>query len=702
MTDWASSISFAPLLPWSSIAAMAAAAALLLAFGAVRRTRGIAWRGLAMSVLLLMFANPSLVQENRAPLKDVAVIVVDESASQGIGERTARTEAALAALEGELSGLANLEFRVLRTAGASSDRTPDAPDNNQLAGDGSRLFAPLQDMLADTPKRRIAGAILLTDGQVHDAPEGANEILGGAPLHVLLSGRKEEKDRRLVIEQAPAYGIVGNEIELTVRVEDHGEDIVPGPATLRVSTDGQPPFLYRSLVGTSQTIRLRVDHGGPNLIEITAEPVDGELTTRNNRAVVAINGVRDRLRVLLVSGEPHAGERSLRNLLKADPSVDLVHFTILRPPEKQDGTPISELSLIAFPIRELFELKLNEFDLIIFDRYRRRGVLPQTYLDNISRYVESGGAVLEAAGPSFATPLSLFRTPLSDVLPGRPTGRVFEQGYRPNVTDIGLRHPVTAALPGVRDETVLWGRWFRQIDVDAFRGDTIMSGAAEKPLLILDRVGEGRVAQLLSDHAWLWGRGFEGGGPQAELMRRVAHWLMKEPDLEEEKLSARIERGRIEITRRSLIPTDAPVRIETPSGKVSEILLQDNGQGMEHGSIEADEIGIYRLSDGTRDALAAIGPANPREFAEMHSTDARLASAVAQTNGHLSWLSETGVPGVRRTAPERDPSGDNWLGLRVNDDYIVTGISQFPLLPPLLVLILALGALMTAWYREGR
>ena len=135
--------------------------------------------------------------------------------------------------------------------------------------------------------------------------------------------------------------------------------------------------------------------------------------------MVSIDGVRDKLRVLLVSGEPHAGERTWRNLLKSDASVDLVHFTILRPPEKQDGTPINELSLIAFPTRELFQQKINEFQLIIFDRYARQGVLPIIYFDNIARYVRDGGAVLVAAGPDYASPTSIWRTPLDVGAAGR-------------------------------------------------------------------------------------------------------------------------------------------------------------------------------------------------------------------------------------------------------------------------------------------
>ena len=184
-------------------------------------------------------------------------------------------------------------------------------------------------------------------------------------------------------------------------------------------------------VGETVDIEIELTHGGMNLLQLLVPPQEGELTDRNNSAIVQINGVRDRLRVLLVSGEPHAGERTWRNLLKSDPAVDLVHFTILRPPHKQDGVPVYELSLIAFPTRELFMDKIDEFDLIIFDRYRRRGVLPSLYLENLVRYVEDGGALLVASGPSFAGAESLYRTPLADILPVAPTAQVLEEGYVP-------------------------------------------------------------------------------------------------------------------------------------------------------------------------------------------------------------------------------------------------------------------------------
>jgi hypothetical protein len=414
--------------------------------------------------------------------------------------------------------------------------------------------------------------------------------------------------------------------------------------------------------------------------------------------------VRERVRVLLVSGEPHAGERTWRNILKSDPSVDLVHFTILRPPHKQDGTPINELSLIAFPTRELFQDKLDEFDLIIFDRYRRRGVLPDIYLQNVAEYVRRGGAVLTAVGRDFATlPISLSRTPLGAILPSKPTGTIREAGFRPLPTDKGRRHPVTAMLEGIGEpgSPPTWGRWFRQIDVEDVKGDVLLHGAGQQPLLIMDRVGDGRVAQLLSDHAWLWTRGFEGGGPQAELLRRMAHWLMQEPDLEEEDLRARAVGSQLLIQRRSLNPLGKDIQITTPSGEVASIALTDNGRGMETGAMAVMEPGLYRLNDGAHRAIAAAGDINPLEYADMRASPTKFLPLLEQSGGGAFWLAD-GMPDVRRIKPGRINRGHNWLGLRASGDYTVSGVAQTPLLPALLVLILFLGLTMLAWHREGR
>ncbi len=689
-----SDIVFAPYFPWWSLGAIAAMSLVLVGFGLWRRATGVAWRLIALAVALLALSNPSLVSEDRNPLPDVAFVVVDESQSQGIGERTAQTEAALAELRRELDGEDDLEVRVV-TAGAA-DASTDT---------GTRLFESLSNALSDVPPDQVAGAILITDGQVHDTPSDIAQTGLSAPLHVLLTGTRADGDRRLVVEEAPSYGIVGSDLAITVRVEDTGQPAgVDGTTTVTMRQEGGEPTQHRVRIGQPSQLPLKLTHGGLSIVEIGVEAAPEELTLQNNRAAVSISGVRDRLRVLLVSGQPHAGERIWRNLLKADPSVDLVHFTILRPPEKQDGTSVRELSLIAFPTRELFEVKLDEFDLIIFDRYRRRGVLLPIYVENIAEYVQNGGALLEAAGPAFATPLSLFRTPLGRVLPAEPTGRVYEQGFRPLLTEVGRRHPVTADLrqagaPGSDPE---WGRWFRMIEARQINGADLMSGPNDRPLLVVDRVGEGRIAQLLSDHAWLWARGYEGGGPQAELLRRLAHWLMKEPDLEEEELRAFAKGDSISIERRSLSPQIPPVTVTWPSGRSEIITLQEGAGGRFTAAFEADETGLYRLSDGEHTAVAAVGAINPREFADVRATDEVLQPVVNASGGRVTWLADDGTPDVRRVRPGHTAAGRGWIGLLRNESYFVTGVRQTSLMPALLVLVLLIGGLMFAWYREGR
>ena len=698
------SVSFAPLLPWAVIGVFSAFAALLTAIAFRKRATGAGWRGAALAIAIGALANPTLNTENRDPLTDVVAVVVDRSPSQLIGTRRERTDQTLRVVRERLQRLSNVEVRVI-DAGSTGVGSSDQADAIGAAPEGTRLFGALDLALADIPLDRIAGAVFITDGQVHDAPRDptrAPRVGNLKPLHVLLTGERGESDRRLVVAEAPSYGMVNSELQLTLRVEDAGGSERPGMAQVTLRRDGGREEIHTLEVGKDQRVPFKLDHGGQTIVEIEVADAGGELTQRNNRAALTVNGVRERLRVLLVSGEPHAGERTWRNLLKADPSVDLVHFTILRPPEKQDGTPVRELSLIAFPIRELFETKLTDFDLIIFDRYRRRGVLPQSYFVNIVRYIAEGGALLGAVGPAFATPLSVYQTPLKAVMPGRPTGEVIEQGFRPMLTTLGERHPVTADLAGTAAETPEWGRWFRMIDAVVESGTTVMQGVNNRPLLQLDRIGDGRVALLLSDHAWLWARGAEGGGPQAELLRRLAHWLMKEPDLEEEDLRLSTRGNRLDITRRSLGAAPEQVTVSTPSGDRLPVKLEDQGGGRAIGSATVSETGLYTVSDGDLEAVTVVGALNAQEYADVRTSPDTLMPVVQATSGGIYWIAEDGVPNMRLVRPGRDTSGSDWLGLIANRSYIVTGVEQTSLFPALAVLLLALGALMMAWHREGR
>ncbi len=687
-------LGFAPLLPWAYIALLGVPAAVLLAIAAVRGGRGVALRAATLTVLVLALINPRVVRENREPQPDVAVVVVAQSGSPAVGEREAQREAALDAVRSALSRFDDLELRVVRSGGAGAED----------AERGTRLFAALTQTVAQVPRQRFAGAILITDGQVHDVP-GDPAAVPAKPLHVLLTGARGETDRRLVVKKAPSYGIVGKEVTIVYRIEDHdagqGRGTKRKMARVSLRRDGVEMESALVPVGNTERFSFVLEHAGPTVLELEASPAADELSALNNRAVVNINGVRDRLRVLLISGQPHAGERTWRNLLKSDPSVDLVHFTILRPPEKDDFTPLNELALIAFPVQELFEIKLKEFDLIVFDRYVLRDVVPPSYLRNIAEYLRQGGAILLAVGPEFAGVRSLFQSPLGTVMPARPTGKVLERGFVPELTDVGRRHPVTAALVGGEADQPAWGRWFRHVEAGPGTGVVLMKGLGERPLLILDRVGKGRVAQLMSDHIWLWARGFEGGGPQAELLRRLAHWLMKEPDLEEEGLRGRIQEGRLVIERRSLSPGRAKVTVTAPSGAARTVDLEAAGGGLAKATVAADETGLYRLEDGTNTVLVASGAVNPVELSDLRATAERLAPVAKATGGGVAWITD-GVPNLRRTRPGRTTSGHGWMGFTRNGSYVVIGVTQVPLLPGFVVLVLVLGGMMVAWYREGR
>ncbi|MBU6506250.1 MAG: hypothetical protein KGQ82_01975 [Alphaproteobacteria bacterium] len=693
MIGW--SLATSPLLPWWAIGAFASAALVLIAFGAWRRARGTVWRLLASLALAAIVINPSLVEEKRAPQHDVAAVIVDDSPSMRIGQRQQYAAAALQTVTERLARLPDLDVRVVH-AGALD---PAAP----LVDEGTQLYTALSRALADVPRQRLAGAILITDGQIHDMPP-PQRLAFDAPLHALLTGQPGEADRRLVVRNAPKFGLVGKTVELAVRVEDLPATGAGGEAQLTIRKDGGLPTIRTVPVGADVTVPVTIDHGGPNVVELGVNAGPHELTLENNRAAFVVNGVRDRLKVLLISGEPNQDERTWRNILKSDPSVDLIHFTILRPPEKQDGTPIRELSLIAFPIRELFDEKLHQFDLIVFDRYRQRSVLPQAYIENIADYVRDGGALLVSAGPSFATPLSLYRTPLGAVLPAVPTGDVFDKGFVPQVTDVGRRDPVTEDLPGLpaqADASPPWGRWFRIIGAHAQRGVTVMTGYQNEPLLVLDRVGKGRVAQLMSDEMWLWTRGYEGGGPQAELLRRIVYWLMKEPELEENDLRATIDGNKLTVTRQSLQPDDSSVQLTLPDGKTTTLTLTPSHGGRSVATMGVGESGLYRVTDGQRTALAAAGSLNPVEMADVRTTDEKVKADVAATAGGIFWVGPGSVPDIRSVDPGRSAAGRNWIGLRRNGDYVVTGVGETPLLPGALALILALGFLILAWRREG-
>ncbi len=690
------SLALTPLLPLPLVAVLAATATAFVALALWRRLAGWWLRALAAAALVIALLDPAIRRENRERLSDAVFVVLDRTESQGISGRPEQVAAAAGRLAEDLKALGGFEQVTVEVL---NDPADDAS--------GSMVLSELASASADVAPNRIAGAVIVTDGVLHDV--GALEDFPG-PVHVLLTGRPTDWDRRIEVKSAPAYAIVDEEFSLRFRIEDRGTvpEGIPATAMVRVSLNGNRPLVARVDVGREFELPVTLTRGGLNVFRLQVSGEAGELTGRNNEVVVAVNGVRDRLRVLLVSGLPYAGERTWRNLLKSDSAVDLVHFTILRPPSKSDGVPEREIALIEFPTRELFLERIDDFDLIIFDRYKFLGILPGIYIENVARYVRDGGAVLVASGPELAGAQSLYRTALSAVLPARPTALVLEEAYRPGITPHGHRHPVTEeldALSPARGDGVPmpgWGRWYRLVEAVPERGHTVMSGPEGLPLLVLDRVGDGRIAMLLSDQAWLWTRGYDGGGPQLELLRRLAHWLMKEPDLDEERLAATAVGERILVERRSMIDREPVLEVNTPDGSTFELAMTEVAPGRWSAEFAGDESGVHRVREDELTELVVLGTAAPREFEETLTRADTLAPLARATGGSVGRVHVDGVPRVRTARPGRVAHGRGWIGVTPRDAYVTTDVRRQPLAPAWIVLVVSAALTMSAWRLEGR
>lgn len=693
-------MSFQPLLPVNLILVLAIIALIIILVGLFLRKRGSVLRLLALAALVLALVNPVMVEEQREPIKSIVGVVVDRSPSQNYGTRTRDTDDALNALKEEFKKHPEYEPRFIEAASQS----------DMAVGTETKLFTPLNQAIADVPPALYAGTVLITDGQVHDIASVSGSIVSEKPINALITGQPDEFDREIKFVEPPRFGITNKKANISVLVSDKGHSTSSDKtATVSIKVNGDAVGQYNVTIGMPYQIELTIPHAGKNIIEAATEPLEGELTTANNETVTVIEGIRQNLRVLLVSGEPHNGERTWRDLLKSDASIDLVHFTILRPPEKSDNTPLSQLSLIVFPTTELFVDKINDFDLVIFDRYQHYDVLPLIYYDYVAEYVKNGGALLMATGPEFAGNTSLAQTPLISVLPTLPSGEIIEKPFRPSLTKDGMRHPVTRDLETKTMNSGNWGRWMRQITVgDTSKSTVVMNGADNRPLMLLSHIGKGRVGMLLSDEGWLWARGFEGGGPYAALYRRMAHWLMKEPDLEEEALTASSNGNNLTIRRQTMADKPEIATLTSPSGKTQTVTLEKQQEGVFVANLPTNEVGLFKITNGDKLALAHIGPMNSPEYAELISTDEKLTPVVSASGGHITRLhakasekiSMPGITPIDNSARTKNTKADT-IALWKADQTKLVNTVQYSIYTGLLALFVCLLLLSGMWYKEG-
>ncbi|QNT77289.1 VWA domain-containing protein [Entomobacter blattae] len=704
------SLMVAPLTPLWSIIALALCILLLTLWGVLTKKRGTFLRFVGMAIILLWLLNPQKLQETWHSLPETVLVVRDHSSSMTLDQRSTAAQTLSETIKPEQSSL------LIRHLDVSSNTAA-----------GTHIFEQIEKAFTSIPPAQRAGVVLLTDGQVHDVPStlpswlqqpntsrGIGSPTHPLPFHVILTGKPGQIDRRIKILQAPPFVLTGQTAHIRLEVDDLGTQEATQTEITTQPTNGTA---FSRLIRTGEPfdIDIPITQPGPLLISFSTPPLPGEIATSNNQAVVNITAIRDRLRVLLVSGTPNQGERVWRWLLKADPSVELIHFTILRPPEKDDDTPLSDLALIAFPVHELFQQKINSFDLIILDGFENRSILPAQYLENITRYVKQGGGLFLTAGPEFVTEWSLQDTSLSEIMPAHVPmqGSVLVRAFQPQLTPTGLLHPVTKDLPGANTLTTnkpQWGPWYRILAGNA-QGEVLMEDADKHPLLVLNRVEKGRIAMLLSDQSWLWSRGEKGGGPQAELLKRISHWLMKEPELEEERLTATLADNTLTLHYSTLSSEKTlEAHVLSPNGKTFAVPLIRNNHHVLSGTLPAPTPGVWKATYEKHTAFAAHTEKDTEETQDFRATDKKLKPLVEKTNGQTLWVAPSealktpirlALQGESLNQP-KEGLNERTVFFPARNPHVVTARQTQPILSAWAMMPIILFLFLLAWYQERK
>jgi hypothetical protein len=653
-------ITFSPVFAWPVLAALGVLVILLSLFSLAVRARGGIFRLAGFLFLLAVLSGPHWTKTTSTPLPDIALVLVDHSQSMDIGTRNAMALRALAALRA--------------SAGTTRLNIVDIPPSDS----GGTSFQPaLRQALAGIPQNQLAGIIAITDGEI----AGATSLPHNPPFTALLTAKSEETDRELHLNDAPSFGLVGQNQTLKLTVIDHGVNDSGATAEITISEDGSPIAQQQAVIGKLQCVSLPIRHAGPTVITASVAPLPGEISQINNQAAFTLTGIHKRLNVLLISGSPDQGERAWRLLLKSDPAVQLVHFTILRTPDELLDAEPQDIALVPFPVRELFETDIGKFDLIILDQFNASGLLPADYLANIATYVQNGGALLTEVGPEFSGPDSLAFSPLAPVLPAIPASPgTVTKSFSPAVTPLGARHPVTAPFG------MALSPWYRMEAATPTQGNVLMTGADNLPLLVLADAGKGRTGILLSDQFWLWTRGGSHDGPALPLLRRIVHWLLREPALETESFTASVTNNRLIINRQTL-SSNAPgaATVTAPDGTRTILTLTQTAPGHFTASLNTKPTqAVWKITEGNLTAYAADTQSNAEEYQDLAATGAKLRGIAR----NIIWLGANPAP---RLEPLLSPC----------HAVQITGTRSLPLLPTLPTLLVSLVLITAAWWREG-
>ncbi len=651
-------------------------------------------RTLSFLVFLVFILNPQINKKNAEYHKDIVIVVSDMTQSIIETRKAKEVELISKDLSRQLKEIGNIEQINIKLENYKKIELSNAKEIE------TSLFREVNNVINNLNIERLSGIIIITDGQIHDF-HNYNKLLSKTPIHYILVGNKNEKDRILKTTNIPKYAVLGKKYEIFVNIKDNTEK-------KNLKTDF---YLNEQLIDTkylfpnkNYEIPLPTLSIGKNILEIRTEETDIEISKLNNYQIHEINGIQDKLKVMLISGEPNMGLRNLRNILNSDPNIELLHFTILRPPTKRDLTPVKELSLIPFPTQELFDADISKFNLIIFDQYGLQGILPPKYLDNISKFVVSGGALLDIVGRKYLTKDSLINSPIKQILPTIPLKNISNKRFRPELTKVGKRHPITNKLKNNYKEKS-WGEWTNYTRSQLNSGKALLHYEND-PLLALDNVGKGRVVQILSSDSWIWQKSLNDKGPLIELIRNIIQWLLKNPKLEENFINLNKDNNLIKIKLNSISSGDINAKIVTPSKEALKLKLIDKGNGIFEGEFKSLERGKFQITWKDKTKYFIINDMNNKEVEEITATDYKIKSYTEKNNTftknfNIFWKDRS-TPKILRIYNNKILGGKNWIGVVEKNVPKISENSKQKLLNWYIIFMLLIFLIFISWYKEGR
>jgi uncharacterized membrane protein len=707
-----------PLPAWGlAVLALAAAAAVVLAWRGLRaeprrgrRATLLALRTLSALLALFLLAEPAVELLQTARVRNRFAILVDGSRSMAFPtepDGPSRSDAAAAFLRDHRRELERLAERVDLEWFAFGDEVTPADGAEATRGIAPRagrtdLLGALQATAsgAGGSARKLAGALVVSDGadnaRLSDGlgPDARAEVRAlGIPINAVAVGRAAPRDlaiERLAVDE---FAFVRNTVtvEATLRARGFADEAV------RVVLRREGAVVASSTVRLERgkdryTVPLSFapDATGTFVFTVAAPVLPGEAVTENNSRSFVLRVIRDRVRVLLVAGRPSWDVRFLRGLLKQDPNVDLVSFFILRS-NADDPGPQQDLSLIPFPVQEIFGEQLRTFDAVLFVNFAYapyRGLEIERFLPNVREYVRNGGALAMVGGEQSFGNGRYGETPLGDVLPVAPIdgSSMAEGDARPRLTQEGRRHPVTSLAPGDAQNEAAWSVLPPVTVVNLTRALPAAQGAAvlleapsvsvggqPAPLVAVRQIGAGRTLAITTDASWRWGflSAESGQGNRAYLRfwSSALRWLVRDPGLaplQVEPDSPAVEPG---------APVGLSLSVRGPDWgpgagrRVTAQLIDEAGRPVAQGQAVAGTDGTARIElvppgpgaykvvakgEGASDAATAavaVRGAGPEDADAAPRPE--LLSAIAEASGGaFEAIPGGGFPDLRLSDPE--------------------------------------------------